>query len=541
MPLEMDPKLTEKIVEAYHRLGTVAGAARAANCNRETARKHLVAEGVYDDKPLYAGRVGAMEVRKMPLPKKGEIKRYLLTSAQNNTRVAPKVWDTVLTIAEHYDAQIMVGTFTYNKAKYGRKSTKRGHGPAPTDLEGLWYDPEIEEYVVDEPVQLAPGFQWRGELNILPTAVRPLSDLESYTGRQSAAFPHVKVAMESVASGKHEATKFNYTTGTVTKRNYIWRKAGQKADFHHCYGCLLLEVDSDGDWFPRHIGVDSKGVAYDLDVRFTHEGEVTFDNRVANVVWGDIHRDSLTRAIEELCWGEGGMFYALRPHKQFMHDLLDFLARNPHVIKKALHHDRFATWAAGYDCVEDELGRVAGFLEDHSPKWCETVIVCSNHDLFFKEWLRIGDYRHDPINAIYFLRAQLHMYESLRKDPKKFVNMLRWAVEQINGERANVRFLDEDESFVQLGIEHGMHGHLGLNGARGTPRGYAKMGRRVSHGDKHTAGIVDGVYTAGLTGDHDQGYNRGPGSWSRSHIVTYQNGKRAIVTMWNGKWRACTS
>ena len=35
--------------------------------------------------------------------------------------------------------------------------------------------------------------------------------------------------MESIASGKHEGTKLIYTTGCVTRKNYIQKKAGQVA------------------------------------------------------------------------------------------------------------------------------------------------------------------------------------------------------------------------------------------------------------------------------------------------------------------------
>jgi len=33
-------------------------------------------------------------------------------------------------------------------------------------------------------------------------------------------------------------------------------------------------------------------------------------------------------------------------------------------------------------------------------------------------------------------------------------------------------------------------------------------------------------------------YSKGPSSWCVSHIVQYRNGKRALVTIQNTKWRA---
>jgi hypothetical protein len=83
-----------------------------------------------------------------------------------------------------------------------------------------------------------------------------------------------------------------------------------------------------------------------------------------------------------------------------------------------------------------------------------------------------------------------------------------------------------------------MHGHLGPNGSRGTPQNLNKVGRRANTGHTHSAGIWNGLYVAGTSSTLDFGYNKGPSSWTHSHIVTYPNGKRTIITVYAGKWRA---
>lgn len=533
----MTDDIQSKIAETYQRLGTISGTARAVNMERSTVRKYLKEAGLYDERPMFAGRFAEMEVETRPLPKKGKVKRYILTCAQNNTLVAQKVWDNLNALVDHYSAELMVATFTYNKASYGSKATKRDRGPAQSDRIPTWYDPEIEPYVNDDRVELAPGLIWCGEMNILPTAVLPLQGLEVYTGRMSGIFPHVKVQMASVASGKHESTKFNFTTGTVTKRNYIQKKEGMKASFHHSYGGLLVEVDSSGDWFVRQLSADDKGVICDMDLR-SEDGAVTDGHRVKSIVWGDIHTATLDPVNAHLAWGEKGMLEVLRPEFQFMHDVLDFRARNGHTARKGLIHDRFLAYIQGHDSVEEEVGDVAKFLTDTARDWCETVVVNSNHDQFMMEWLRIGDYRNDPVNAIYFLSAQLYAYQSIFDDPDQPIRLLRWAIERVIGDHKNIRFLNEDESFILLNIEHGMHGHLGPNGSRATENNLARMGRRLNRGHTHSAGIFEGVYTSGLTGRNEQGYNKGPSSWSPTHIVTYETGARSLFTMWGNKWRA---
>lgn len=533
---------TARIVEVYQRIGTIYGTALETGHVRNTVRDTIKAAGIYDDKPLFAGRVAPFEQTSFPLPSKGKINRYIVTSAQNNTKVNPKAWDSLLTYSKRKEprvetSRLMVATFTYNKASFGNKAVKRGQGPSKADLAPVWYDPIVENYICDDQVELAPGLVFCGEMNILPTAVRPLQGLEVYTGRHSSIFPHVKMHMSSVASGKNEATKFTYTTGTVTKRNYIAKKEGLKAEFHHVYGGLIIEVNHKGDWFVRQLIATNKGVICDMDLKIDGN-KITKGNRVKSITWGDIHECTLDPEVAKLAWGKGGMMEVLNPEFQMMHDILDFRARNGHTIKRNLIHDRFQAYIEGHDSVQKEVRNVARFLQKTSRPNCKTVIVYSNHDGFFKEWLRIGDYKNDPVNAIYFLETQLAVYQAIKDDPKGHHNVLAWAVHREIDDAHRFKFLDEDESFVLLDIEHGMHGHLGANGSKGSAPNMARMGRKANRGHEHSAGILEGIYTSGLSGSNEQGYNKGPSSWSPSHIVTYGNGKRAIYTMWNKGWRA---
>jgi hypothetical protein len=68
--------------------------------------------------------------------------------------------------------------------------------------------------------------------------------------------------------------------------------------------------------------------------------------------------------------------------------------------------------------------------------------------------------------------------------------------------------------------------------------GIAKAARKINMADKHTAEIVDHVYVAGVSGKLDMRYNKGLSSWTHAHIVTYNNGCRTIVSVYDGRWRA---
>jgi hypothetical protein len=170
------------------------------------------------------------------------------------------------------------------------------------------------------------------------------------------------------------------------------------------------------------------------------------------------------------------------------------------------------------------------------------IIVDSNHDRALERWLREADWRHDPVNMMFYMES-VHAKLAAIVNGEEDFHMLRHWWKDEGGHLTNVVFLDEDESLVICddahgGIECGMHGHLGANGSRGNIKSFAKMGRRANIAHSHTAGIVEGIWQVGTSSLMDLEYNKGMSSWSHSHILTYANGKRCMITMSNGKYKA---
>lgn len=561
----------QEVAVAFEKCGDVSKTAKYMGVSRQSVRRALQKLGIKQSNKTLAFAGGTIdgEIKEVvrALPPEGTIYRYLLTCAQSNTYVADKVWDTLMGIAKYYKAEVLVSRFTYNKSAYlkyfggDQKPGVRDDSDADISDEGAsdkrlmaekgWFDPRVHPYVTDERIELAPGLLFCGELNIIPTAVRPLSGLETYTGRRSMIVPHVKLAMESIASTNTEPAKFNYTTGTVTRKNYIQKKEGQKAEFHHSYGALLVEVCSNGDWWCRQLNADKHGKIYDIGDRddgcilFSGVGKPKFKQRVEAINWGDIHVSEALYDPEviDLNWGEGGMLDVLMPKYQFGHDTFSFLSRNHHDERDS--HRNFEKHVLGEDDVAKELQKTGEFIRQRMMRpWCSVVIVDSNHDRALKKWLNIANYKTDPLNRICFLRLELRQSEAICTQDENF-HLLEYALAQYGGVDPNVvRFLREDESFIICrdaggGIESGNHGHNGVNGAKPAPLQFAKMGRRQNTGHTHSCGIIDGLWTAGVTGKPRRfKYRKGPSSWSQSDIVTFANGKRQIATKWNNKYRA---
>jgi hypothetical protein len=158
--------------------------------------------------------------------------------------------------------------------------------------------------------------------------------------------------------------------------------------------------------------------------------------------------------------------------------------------------------------------------------------------------LKEADYKTDPANAIFFLECQLEMYRAIHNNKDDDFSILEHVVKKSAPDLTDVVFLKTDESFKICdmsgnGIECGQHGDKGTNGSRGGIGIYQRLGTRSNIGHSHTTGIRDGVYQAGHCMDQEKvSYAKGASSWSHSHIVTYPNGKRTIITMVGSKWRA---
>lgn len=500
------------------------------------------------DPPMHDGEIQAPD----ELRQKFTAKRMVFTSAQNNTKVHSPFLQSLINFCEDRDAELVVGKLTYNKS--GFQNGWKGNS-------ALSWASELEPYFCDKSMTVAEGTSsgteddliWCGELNILPTEVNPLSGLENYTRAASGIVPHTKMRMNSVATLKHLPAKFMYTTGSVTRRNYIEKKTGQKAAFHHVFGALYVEIDDDGTWFARQLVADNAGCFYDLTDYYHPEG-ISRGHTVEAINWGDMHAEMIDTCVAKGAMGidiigrrdwkfnNASMMGVLKPKYQFVHDVSDFRARNHHNIKDP-HLRMFQHHEGHNDNVAAGFREIAEVLRLIEKPFCRTIVVQSNHDVALDKWLREADYRDDPENAVFFLECQLEYYRQLKKGnaPGQF-NLMEGVLRGIH-ELPNTHFLLIDEPFPictddDKGIECGMHGHIGPNGSWGSPAKFTKIGTKCNTGHTHSAGIVDGVYTAGVSCKLDMGYNRGPSSWSHSHIVTYPNGKRCIVTMRGKRWQA---
>ena len=150
-----------------------------------------------------------------------------------------------------------------------------------------------------------------------------------------------------------------------------------------------------------------------------------------------------------------------------------------------------------------------------------------NHDLT-ERYLREARYRNDGTNIRFGLQLEdaylgyvEERSEALDNDQPvpRLLSLLEHAIRLKYPEMGvSVEWCHDGYSRLIDGIEVGNHGFRGANGAKGTVAGFARLGRKISIGDKHSSEINEGVYVAGAM-TLRMGYNKGASGWSVSHVL----------------------
>lgn len=466
-------------------------------------------------------------------------RRWLLTAAQNDTKVHDGFWANLNAYANHLGAQVLVGPFTYQLGVFTDHTTRNNE-----------FAEAVREFLRFDRLECGDVL-FCAEMNTLPTAVRPLSGLHAYTRGHWGVFPHAKIALETVPAMPGSPPPIIMTTGACTVENYIAKKAGIKASFHHVIGATLVEADAQGRHFCRQINAIEDGSFQDLD-RVVAKGRVAAGKRVAAINWGDIHSAKLDPQVATAAWGiepagmmpvptaPASMIDELRPFDQFFHDLFDGESINHWQADKP--HERYELHAEGKLDVQSEVAHARAFLRASQRPWCRSHIVESNHDLWISRWLQKIESARDLLNVEAYHRWNLAAFEAGRRQDHDF-SIFRHVLREADGSALeDIDFIPEGTSVLICkdrggGIECGAHGHRGPNGTRGTTANLSRMGTKINKGHDHTAAIMDGAYSAGVCGPNRR-LMKGPGTHTASNIITYPNGKRTIITMQGGAWRA---
>lgn len=459
-----------------------------------------------------------------------DTRRYLITAAQNGTPVHKGFLAALLSACEKLGAKLLVVPLRY------KNPTSRW---TQSQANEEWWDPAIVPYLCQQRLRLNANLVLAADVRTQPTAPLPLSGFEALTAGESCIIGHTKLQLRCIPTPQHKFPKLLVTTGAVTLPNYTDTKTGKLGEFHHVLGAAMVEIE--GKIFHlRQINAEKDGSFYDLNWRFEGNGQAQLFMQGAQgsvLTMGDTHVDSIDPKVEVATFGPGGIVEALGIKTLVWHDLCDGYSVNPH--HRGDPFIAFAKQAAGAHHVQREIERAAEFLDEHTGLGMQSFVVDSNHNDFFRRWVLSSDWRQlDPENMEFYLKTALAMLSGAEhtKAGTTYPSPLAYWLKQYC-DRDAIECVGPSASLEINGIEYGMHGDRGPNGARGSIKNLRRIGVRSVIGHSHTPGIEEGCYQCGTSTLLRLEYNLGPSSWLNTHVLTYPNGKRTLINIINGKWR----
>lgn len=457
------------------------------------------------------------------------VRRYVITAAQNATPVWKPFWSALNAYMDHNKADLIVIPIRYHNPTSMWSQAAQSQD---------WWAEELIPYITEERIPLGDHMLIMGDVKTQPTARRPLGGFETISRERSAVFGHPKLELTSIATPQQRLPKILTTTGAVTVPNYIAGKAGKMGEFHHTAGAAIVEVTPAGGFHLRQVNATKDGSFIDLDSEYLPDGKVGHAGPIEALVMGDWHQRFNDEKVRGATFGKDGIVPVLKPKVIVWHDVFDGFARNPHdwrdPVRTYVKHNQ------GFGNVKGELLETYDAVDSLTPKGTLNVFPFSNHHDFLNRWVKRVDPRLDPENAIFWAESYAAMLKAARMTDNgvKEIDLFEYWARQYLTTYKRSKFLGPDDSFPVLDVELGMHGHLGANGADGELRSFAKFGSRSITGHSHSPGIVDGAYRVGTSSRLRVDYNRGPSSWLQTHALVYRNGKRTLVNIIDGNWRA---
>lgn len=452
-------------------------------------------------------------------------KKFVITSCQNNATINEDFLKTLSSYCSINKAELLIVPILYR----------------PNDHFEIKYEiPEETNYkLVTHKMRIHNEVFVMGSFNFIPTTVNPLQGLESLSKGDTLIVPSPQLRMKSLAVSATRHPALLHTTGAISHPEYTNTKVGEKALFNHSYSAVVIEIDNDNDFHIRALSSDESGEFYDLDSRYFPDGRVQ-QAIIEALVTGDEHAIFACPDVENATYtGEYSITKVLQPAYVVRHDLLDCASISHHTRKdiiKTVGKSLFGT-----NKIEDELKLTIDYLNrttKNDVSRFENIIVSSNHNDHMLKWFSEIDIRTEPHNAIFYHKMMYKILESMKKTDTGFEHINPFEQYCKDMGVKNTRFLSRDESFMIADVELGVHSDKGTNGSRGSIAQFSNLPQKYIIGHSHTPGIVFGAYQTGTSSRLKLDYTSGLSSWMNTHCTVYCNGKRQLINIINGKWRA---
>ena len=449
-----------------------------------------------------------------------EKKYYLVTWAQNNTPLHKRFFKNLKAYAEFINADIHVIPGRY------KNPTSINSGAT----EDFW-DNELLPYLDATKSNIGNNITIFGDIKIQPTAANPMSDLQGLCYTTACVFGSPKIQLQAIPVLPGNKPRIMLTSGACTLENYTDSKAGKKGEFHHTYGAVIIEVKDDDTVFFGQITATKNGDFNDLYYNVSN-ANITKNTSIEAIVYGDIHAGQHDQAL--LDETRVNILDKLTPNHIILHDTFSGQSINPHEA-----NDPFLLYGKqmhGEDDLMKELGVMGDVLNQFQPYInSKVVIVRSNHDDFLDRWVRNEDWKKQATlkNSRLYMQLSDRLLAQYELDPYKVKGIIP---ELINDMFPQYITLALNDSYVVRGFELAMHGHVGVNGAKGGPESFRRLNTKMVSAHTHSTFRKDGLLVAGTSTHLRLNYTNGPSSWTQGHVIIDKYGKAQNIIFFNGEF-----
>jgi len=436
-------------------------------------------------------------------------KRFIITWAQNDTPIHKNFIKNIEAYANYINADIHIIAGRYKNPT-----------SIFTDKNYETWDKEIIGYLDAGRHDIHKYVSIMSDIKIQPTAVDPMTGLQSITGINSCIFGSPKVQLETISVLNNP--KVMMTTGACTIKNYTDSKAGKKGEFHHTLGFSIIEIKNEDMFFLRQVTATDDGNFSDLYYNVI-DGDVFQNKNIEGIVLGDLHYGEhdekvFNKTLEFIKY--------IKPKNIILHDVFNGTSVNHHDLNDPII--QYQKEINGTNNLKQEIENLLDGLSNF--KDYNVIVVRSNHDDFLDRWIKNNDWRKGPTmkNSKEYLEYGQILLEN--KAPNGIIQYL------IKERYPQFQTLGRNDSFIVNGWEVGQHGDFGSNGSRGSLNQFRKMNTKIILGHYHSPSRKDGAISVGTSTKLRLDYNLGASNWLQSHVIIHNNGKAQHIIFIDGEF-----
>lgn len=411
--------------------------------------------------------------------------RLVLVSYLVGSKVFKPFWDNLQTFVSANNADLCVIPMRYHNPTVLAEALKQ-------DEEEV-IDPLVIPYLTLE--RFRHGMTTvLADIKVNPTNLEPLNTLTSFSYGTHLVVGHTTQQISSLSTGKLEKTLTAWSTGSCSVPELSDSLAGKKAELHHRYGFVVLDLDA-----IRSVHATRKGSFIDRAIEYSSEG-VTSKTPIA-CIFGDLHYGQHDKAA--YTWAQQKA-KDVGCTTLILHDTFDGSTCNHHE-KNLFVKTQF------FDFVSQELANHKREIQELRSKGFFPLLVHSNHTDFLFRWAD-----ETPRSQIH--SKDLDLFDSLQKNDKDILSNL-----------LGCDTLPEDAMISSFRM---VHGHERFGGARGGIKSYNQTGTRTAYGHTHKLQSLQGHENVGCLCLVDPDYVSGFSGWSHSIGFIYANGKFQHEVKW---------